>query len=316
MSSRTPEYLGEPTLGQVMRRPQWIAALLLAMVVAAVFAWLGQWQMGNAIRDNVEELTSTEKVRPIDDLTAPIAGIPEISAGAVVAVEGAFVAEDFSVVSERMNQGTDADGEREQGAWVVGHLVRTGQDDASLAVAVGWAPSDAAAHQAVAHLSELPQQNLRLEGRYLPAEAPEVPRPDGDPHYSRTMVPAFLANTWSEPPTGPIYGGYLVLHETADAPALADAGLAGIDSVAPSAPEKVSWLNVFYAIEWVVFAAVALFLWYRLARDAWEKEHEMLLLTAEAEAEAEAAARSRTDAHPNSSTVAPATGETGTDPKP
>ena len=63
-----------------------------------------------------------------------------------------------------------------------------------------------------------------------------------------------------------------------DAPSLADAGLVPIDSVAPSAPEKVSWLNIFYGIEWAVFAIVALFLWYRLARDAWEKEHEMMLL--------------------------------------
>ena len=289
MASRTPEYLGEPTLGQVMRRPQWIAALVLAMVVAAVFAWLGQWQMGNAIRDNVDELTSTETVRPIDELTEPFAGIPELAAGAVVAVEGTFAPGDFSVVSERMNQGEDDTAERAQGAWVVGHLVRTGQDDASLAVAVGWADSDEAATAAAQTLNELPAAERTLEGRYLPAEAPEVPRPDVDPSFSKTMVPAYLANTWAQTPTGPIYGGYLVLHDTLDAPALADAGLQPIDSVAPSAPEKVSWLNVFYGIEWAVFAIVALFLWYRLARDAWEKEHEMMLLVAETEAAAASA---------------------------
>lgn len=292
MASRTPEYLGEPTLGQVMRRPQWIAALLLAMVIAAVFAWLGQWQMGNAIRDNVDELSNTETVRPIDDLTAPIAGIPEISAGAVVSVEGSFVPEDFSVVSERMNQGPDASGERSKGAWVVGHLVRTDQDNASLAVAVGWAASDAEAKQAAQHLSTLPEGKLSLEGRYLPAEAPEIPRPDGDPHFTRTMVPSFLVNTWNSAPEGPTYGGYLVLHDALDAPSLTDAGLVPIDSVAPSAPEKVSWLNIFYGIEWAVFAIVALFLWYRLARDAWEKEHEMMLLV---EAEAAEAAASETE---------------------
>ncbi|KAM9861482.1 SURF1 family cytochrome oxidase biogenesis protein [Leucobacter sp. BZR 635] len=297
MASRKLEYLGEPTLGQVMRRPQWIAALLLAMVIAAVFAWLGQWQMGNAIRDNVDELSATETVRPIDDLTEPIAGIPEIAAGAVVSVSGTFVSEDFSVVSERMNQGPDESAERSKGAWVVGHLVRTDQDEASLAVAVGWAPSVSEAKKAAQHLSTLPEGKLALEGRYLPAEAPEIPRPDIDPHSTRTMVPAYLANTWNEAPTGPIYGGYLVLHDALDAPELADANLVAIDSVAPSAPEKVSWLNVFYGIEWAVFAAVALFLWYRLARDAWEKEHEIMILTAESEAEAEAAAAAETE-HP------------------
>lgn len=300
MASRTPEYLGEPTLGQVMRRPQWIAALVLAMVVAAVFAWLGQWQMGNAIRDNVDDLTATETVRPIDDLTEPMAGIPELAAGAVVSVEGAFAPGDFFVVSDRMNQGPDASAARTQGAWVVGHLVRSEQDNASLAVAVGWAPSDADARAAADRLNDLPDSVRALEGRYLPAEAPEIPRPDVDPHSMRTMVPAFLVNEWATKPSGPIYGGYLVLHDAGDAPDLAGAGLTPIDSVAPSAPEKVSWLNVFYAIEWVVFAGVALFLWYRLARDAWEKEHEILLLTAAAEAEEAAAAA----------------GETGTTPKP
>lgn len=295
MASRKLEYLGEPTLGQVMRRPQWIAALLLAMVVAAVFAWLGQWQMGNAIRDNVDELSNTETVRPIDEVTDPIPGIPEVSAGAVVTVKGSFVPGDFSVVSERMNQGADETVDRSKGAWVVGHLVRSDTDDASLTVAVGWAPSDAEAAKAAAHLSTLPEGTITLEGRYLPAEAPEIPRPDGDPHATRTVVPAFLANTWDPAPTGPIYGGYLVMHDAADAPALADAHLVAIDSVAPSAPEKVSWLNVFYGIEWAVFAAVALFLWYRLARDAWEKEHEIMLLVAAAEAEGEADADAETE---------------------
>lgn len=280
-----------------MRRPQWIAALLLAMVIAAVFAWLGQWQMGNAVRGNVDELSATETVRPLDELTEPIAGIPEIAAGAVVSLDGRFVPEDFSVVSERMNRGPVESAERTQGAWVVGHLVRPDHEGASLAVAVGWAPTDAEAKLAAKHLSTLSEGELALEGRYLPAEAPEVPRPDADPHTTRTMVPAYLANTWTVPSTGPIYGGYLVLHETPDSPSLDDANLVAIDSVAPSAPEKISWLNIFYGIEWAVFAIVALFLWYRLARDAWEKEHEIMILVA-AEAEAEAAAAAAVGAAP------------------
>lgn len=278
MARRTPEYLGEPTLGQVMRRPQWILALLLALAVAAGFAWLGQWQMDQAVRTNVDELTQTETVRPIDDLTEPIAGIPEIAAGAVVSLEGAFVAGDFAVIEDRMNQG-DAD-ERTQGAWVVGHLERTGETPASLAVALGWAPSIQDAEHAIERLNRnATDLEFSVEGRYLPAEAADVPKRDEDPHVMRTMVPAALVNQWGEVP-GPVYGGYLVLHPNTDGvtTALADAQLTAIDSVAPSAPDKVIWLNAFYAIEWVVFAVIALYLWYRLARDAWEKEHELQLL--------------------------------------
>lgn len=285
MSSRKVEYLGEPTLGQVMRRPQWILALLLAMIVAAAFAWLGQWQLDNAIRSNVDEISDTETVRPLDDLTAPIAGIPEVAAGAVASLDGDFVPGDYLLVEQRMNGGgSDGTGKRTEGVWIVGHFQRTGEHPASLAVAVGWAPSAEAARTAITKLDKLEPQTRTIEGRYLPAEAPDVPKRTDDPHVMRTMLPAYVANEWAEVPTGPVYGGYLVMHPAADAPDIAAAGLDPVDSVAPSAPERVSWLNVFYAIEWVVFAVVALFLWYRLARDAWEKEHEMLLLIAASEA--------------------------------
>ncbi|KZX22122.1 hypothetical protein [Rathayibacter tanaceti] len=40
---------------------------------------------------------------------------------------------------------------------------------------------------------------------------------------------------------------------------------------------SLNWLNVFYAIEWVVFAGFALYLWFRLVRDAWEREAEEAL---------------------------------------
>jgi hypothetical protein len=36
----------------------------------------------------------------------------------------------------------------------------------------------------------------------------------------------------------------------------------------------LNWLNVFYAVEWVVFAGFAIFLWYRLLRDEWMREVE------------------------------------------
>ncbi|QNN63877.1 hypothetical protein H9L06_03990 [Leucobacter denitrificans] len=279
-----------------MRRPQWILALILALVVASVFAWLGQWQMENAIRHNVDELTNTETVRPIDELTDPIPGIPEIAAGAVVSIDGAFVAGDYAIVSDRLNSGSEDpenDPDRALGSWVVAHFERDGEQVASLSVAVGWAPSDSEAQSAIERLDAMPAETLMIEGRYLPPEAPETPARSDDPHTMRTMLPAHLVNIWDTAPEGPIYGGYLVLHPSNDATStlLSEAGLTPIDSVAPDEPERVSWLNVFYAIEWVVFGVVALFLWYRLARDAWEKEHEMMLLM---EAEANAAAESAT----------------------
>jgi surfeit locus 1 family protein len=37
---------------------------------------------------------------------------------------------------------------------------------------------------------------------------------------------------------------------------------------------QLNLLNVFYAIEWVIFGGFAIYLWYRLVRDAVERDDE------------------------------------------
>ncbi len=279
MSSRKLEYLGEPTLAQVMRRPSWILALLLALGVAVAFAALAQWQAGIAVQSQQQDQVDTESERPLASVTSFEQGVTDAAAGVVVQLDGTFVADDFSVVSPRENGGAS-------GAWVVGNLVTDGPDaepGAHLAVAVGWAPSIAEAERAADALADGDRtaETLELTGRYMPPEAPRVPDADEDPMTMHAMVPAALANLWGSV-DGPVYSGYLVLHDDAGSAAvLDDAALEAIDSVAPLPADAVNWLNVFYAIEWLVFGGFAVFFWYRLARDAWEKEHEMLLLEAE-----------------------------------
>lgn len=283
--SRRPEYLGEPTLGQVMRRPRWILALLLALLVAAVFAWLGQWQMEHAIRSDAQQTADTETPRPLGEVAEAGSGVTDAAAGMVVRVSGSLVPGDTRVVAPRENAG-------ETGAWVVGHLSVTadpaGEDpETGLAVAIGWAPSVAEA-EAAAELFEADPgfaEPRDLEGRFMPPEGPVIPKGGEDPQVMHAMVPAQLVNTWQRVP-GPVHSGYLVVHPSGDGgemPAVAQ--LAAIDSVPPEPAESVNWLNVFYAIEWIVFAGFAIFLWYRLARDAWEKEHELQKLQAEAAAD-------------------------------
>ena len=104
-----------PTLREVMLRPWWIGMLLFALVVAAVFAWLGQWQLGRAIDTNPPPPGATEQVQPIAAVTAPGEYLPEPLVGQRVAVAGTFVAGDFLVVSSRFNDG-------QEGYWVTGQL--------------------------------------------------------------------------------------------------------------------------------------------------------------------------------------------------
>ncbi|QZY53388.1 SURF1 family protein [Leucobacter tenebrionis] len=267
-----------------MRRPRWILALVFAMIVASVFAWLGQWQMDSAVRNAAVEEVDTETPRPLQEASDTLVGVTDEGAGVVVHLDGAFVRGDSRVVSPRVNDG-------QTGAWVVGHLVTEAPDaapGAHLAVAIGWAADEAAAERAIEKLEADPEfsEPRTIEGRFMPPEGPQVPKAGEDPQVMHTMIPAFLANVWTGVDS-PVYSGYLVMHDSGAAePLLAEAGLDPVDSVAPLPAETVNWLNIFYGVEWIVFAGFALFLWYRLTRDAWEKEHELKLLQA---ADAEAA---------------------------
>ena len=161
---------------------------------------------------------------------------------------------DVSVISGRINHGVT-------GYWVTGHVVTDA--GASLAIAAGWTESEDAAADAAGILSQaVPAAQQRFTGRYLPSEG--AYDDDLDTRARSAMSIATLINEWADAPDT-VYGGYVILSEPL-------AGLQAIDSPAPSGEVTLNWLNIFYAIEWVVFAGFALYLWFRLVKDAWERE--------------------------------------------
>lgn len=269
-----PHYEGDPTLWRVMVRPKWIGALALALAVAGGFAWLGQWQLGHAITLDDEQIVEAEDVRPIADVTGPGEVMTDSSGGMTFSTQGNFVAGDFDVIEGRNNGG-------QVGSWVVGHLETTDAAPGHIAVAIGWAPTTDAAKKALDEIERDVAETaleLAIEGRYMPSDAPVRPASDQSPSLLLSMVPAQLVNLW-QPYEGSAYAGYLVLHPAGElsSQALSEYGLDVIDSVPPMPVETVNWLNVFYAIEWIVFAGFAVFFWYRLTRDDWERIHELKL---------------------------------------
>lgn len=258
-----------PTLREVMLRPWWIGMLVFALAVAGVFAWLGQWQLGRAIDTDPPPPGITEDVRPMADVVEPGAYLEEPLVGQRVDVTGSWVADDFLVVSSRYNGGAE-------GYWVTGQLRVDGRDEpTSLAVALGWTSSRADADAAAEELSASADAGTKsLSGRLISDEGPKVP-PVGAPITEMTtMSPAALLGWWHDTAGLDVYRPYLV----ADLASLGTvpASLEAIDSPAPDELSNVNWLNIFYAVEWAVFAGFAFYMWYRLARDAWEKEVEAL----------------------------------------
>ena len=241
---------------KVALRPRWIAALFLALAVAAGFALLSQWQLARSVSTGEVVERPTETVLPLSEIGSPQQAVRTASDGQRVSVDGDFVAGDFVTLSERYNDGA-------AGYWVVGHL--TTGDGAGVAIALGWSADETVA-TSVAH--GLGGGAATISGRYVADEAPQ----DSDFQKGElsTVSTAALVNLWSEADAGGIYNGYVV---SSDPPA----GLEAISSPEPSVTVELNWLNVFYAAEWVIFAGFAVFLWWRLVRDVWEREREHAL---------------------------------------
>ena len=256
-----------PTLREVMLRPQWIGMLLLCLVVAGVFAWLGQWQLARAIDTNPTPPGATEEVLPLAEVAAPGEYLPEPLVGQRVVTEGAWVPGDFLIVGSRFNDGAE-------GYWVTGQLrIADKASPTSIAVAIGWAATEDDALAAVETLEAEAAASgaLRLEvsGRLISDEGPALPAEGADPQSMTRMSSAALLGQWHDIEQLDVYRPYLASTEPLG-------GLVAISSPAPDESSSVNWLNIFYAAEWAVFAGFAFYLWYRLARDAWEKELEDL----------------------------------------
>lgn len=248
-----------------MLRGRWIGVLIACLVVAGVFAFLGQWQLERAIDTDPAPPGVTEDVRPLTDVVAPGDYLPEPYVGQRVETEGTWVGGDFLVVSSRFN------GNATEGYWVTGQLRVDGAvgepGGTSIAVALGWAPDREAADAAASALeSDAAGTEATITGRVISDEGTSLP-PKDEPQAMNRMSPAMLLSKWHDTEELSVYRAYL-------ASVAAPSGLADIDSPAPDEGSSVNWLNVFYAIEWAVFAGFAFYIWYRLAKDRWEIEVE------------------------------------------
>jgi cytochrome oxidase assembly protein ShyY1 len=243
--------LTAPEFFAVARRPRWIAALVLALAIASGFAALGQWQLARSVENaTVVGAPDTEDAVPLTTIAEPQTAVTQDQLGRRVTVSGTLVPGDTVVLGGR-NNGSTSDG-----FWAVGHVVT--QDGVSLAVALGWSPDRAKAEAAATGATV----SGDLIGRYLPSESPTDTDIQAAPS---ALSVADLVNRWTDP--GPVYGGYLVL----------DAKVAGLDRIIaphPITDVSLNLLNVFYAIEWALFAGFAIYLWYRVVRDVVERDAE------------------------------------------
>ena len=244
-----------------MLEPRWIAMLLLALLVSGAFAWLGQWQLERAVISTETVDQPTERTRALEDVAETGGPLRDTVIGQLVDVSGSYVPGDFLVVSNRVNLD-------QTGYWVAGHLVTDAKPEASIAVALGWTADRDVAEDVAADLNARTETSvLAISGRLNASQAPELPDEGGDPFELTTMSTAAFVNIWSEVGDRPVYNGYVVADEAPDM-------LTVIDAPAVVEDVTLNWLNIFYAIEWIVFAGFAVFVWFHLVKDAKSRREE------------------------------------------
>ncbi|GAA4190274.1 hypothetical protein GCM10022288_19340 [Gryllotalpicola kribbensis] len=256
---------GDLTLFQVMRRPRWIGVLVVALAIAAAFAYLGKWQLTRAVEARQVGPQVTETTHQLHDVLHPGKAIANDRVGQLVTVRVTTVPADYTLIQDRDNNS----GRR--GWWVVGHAVVADGPDAGahLAVARGFTASRAVALAVQQRLAAASPEQLELAGRIQPTDPPQQPEDslDGDPPTMKDMAVAILINHWSGLGDSPkFFEAYLVASDHVPD------GLVPIYAPPPIQQKSIDWLNAFYAAEWAVFAGFAVYLWYRLAKDAWERE--------------------------------------------
>lgn len=278
-----PERTAAPSFAAVAAQPKWLLMLLACLGVAAAFIGLGKWQLDAAIAaaHRPEQASADAPATPLGEHLRPQQPLFERSIGARVWFEGVLDPADLEVLDRRLQ------GDRD-GAWIIGraHVSDDGatvresaptiDDTDGMPVAIAWAPDAAAAESAlagiraqlapreeVADAAALDAASARFEGALEYGQAPSVPGAGAPPEALEEMAPAYLVNRWSVP-SGEAYDAYVTLDAGAiDLPA----GVEPIQRQLADAGGELNWLNIFYAIEWAIFAGFALYLWWRLVRE-------------------------------------------------
>ncbi|WP_261623348.1 SURF1 family protein [Nesterenkonia marinintestina] len=241
-------------------QPKWIAMLVVALLMATVFVVMSAWQFGESRTETVTDHEITETPVPLTEAFQPERAMTGLDADQMVTLSGRYLDDTEVFVSGRI-QGD------ETGYWVAGAFAVDGApDDEIIPMVRGWVadPDDA---------GELPEGELEIEGRLLPTEAP-LSEARTERLVFPTLSVAELMNYWDEPS----YSGFVVAFDmTADGQDVLTPEDTGLQEVwVDPQPETsdINWLNLFYAVEWVVFAGFAFYLWWRLVKDAHERNLE------------------------------------------
>jgi len=250
-------------------KPRWIAGLVFAIAISGVFVLLSQWQFGRSTQAEAPVSTTTEQTRQLTSVLQPGGFFPGSVADQMVSATGSYDPQKQVLVPGRLNDGA-------KGYWIVSAFavkdapaLKGGgaTPQTWIPVARGWVadPADAVAP---------PSGTIELTGRLLPSESP-LPRTDPGPGRASAVSVAELINDWNVSSYPGFVAATTELASGTDVGAAAAGGDVKPLRIGPQPPaQQVNWLNLFYSVEWVVFAGFALFIWWRLVKDDYRRDLE------------------------------------------
>lgn len=236
------------------------------LVLVTCFVGLSTWQVNRAAHKNdVTDSAAVDEVKDFNDVMNAQAPMPGILADQRVSLSGHWIPDAQVVVPDRVLDG-------ESGYWVVtmfapdgGHLgegvTAADADDKTIAVPVlrGFTTEESTAMK-----SRAAEGSVDLTARIGPIEGPQPgdDLPEGQVH---TVSTSQIINLFPDLLT---YSGFL-LPESAQG-AAASVGTDGLSFVPPTTTRDEGGFDLqsaVYAVEWLIFAAMALYMWWQLLRD-------------------------------------------------
>lgn len=252
--------------------------MVVCLSIATAFVLLSRWQLSSSDEGRTVFDPAKEVVQPLQE--AVPAGQPALASFADQAVEarGSYREDSTVLIEGRIHDG-------DTGWWVVNALTVTDSaqqwpdagDDLVIPVVRGWVADPAAAEKI-----QVPRGDVLVVGRFLPPEAP-IPTEDLPQGTYGSLSPAQLTNVWQVP----VYSGFMTAQgesRAQDGPQRGDNSTLPTDGTLLSSEleavrvdqqptdTSVNWLNVFYAVEWLVFAGFALWVWFRFVADTYRRE--------------------------------------------
>jgi cytochrome oxidase assembly protein ShyY1 len=223
-----------------------LAVHLLAVVATAGCVVAGIWQLGvyQSEQDDERDARASDAPESLTATLGPDEGLTNELVGAPVFAAGRYApAAQQILIADRSHEGRD-------GYWVVSPLLL--ESGSAILVVRGWTPGQSA--------PPVPTAPVTVTGSLQPGEEPGADSVLGRDRVVDTIrTPSLVGQLPYD-----LYSAVLI--RTAEEPRQSD-GLAPVD---PSAPE-VSWTdglrNLAYALQWWVFTAFAVFMWWRICAD-------------------------------------------------